>query len=130
MKKIKQILWFVWGLPQNLIGFILYSYFKKGNVAQGKINDSYYTAIPGKGSAISLGMFIVVFGYYQDYTKILKHEYGHSIQSKILGPLYLLVIGLPSIIWAGCFNKYRQKNNISYYSFYTEKWANKLGGVE
>lgn len=65
--------------------------------------------------------------YYQDY---VKHEYGHTRQSKMLGPLYLLVIGLPSIIWAGCFDKYREKNNVSYYSFYTESWADKLGGVE
>ena len=57
------------------------------------------------------------------------HEYGHSIQSKILGPLYLLVIGLPSIIWAGLFEKYRNKHKISYYSFFTEKWANKLVGL-
>lgn len=64
--------------------------------------------------------------YYQDY---VKHEYGHTIQSKYLGPLYLLVIGLPSIIWAGCFDSYREKHNKSYYDFYTESWADKLGGV-
>lgn len=83
------------------------------------------------GGAITFGMFIFIYADFGSGTEnMLKHEYGHTIQSKILGPLYLLVIGLPSIIWAGCFKKYREKNKISYYSLYTEKWANKLGGVE
>jgi hypothetical protein len=60
----------------------------------------------------------------------IAHEYGHTIQSHKLGLVYLLVIGLPSLIWAGCFEKYRKKHGVSYYSFYTEKWADKLGGVE
>lgn len=58
----------------------------------------------------------------------IKHEYGHTRQSKYLGPFYLLVIGLPSLLWASCGKEYRQKHNKSYYSFYTERWANKLGG--
>lgn len=135
MKVLSKVFWFLWGLPQNIVGLILYSICyqkskKDPNASQGRINDSYYCSIKGDGSAISLGMFIIVFGIYEDYDRLLKHEYGHSIQSKILGPLYFLVIGLPSIIWAGLFRKYRQKNKISYYSLYTEKWANKLGGVE
>ena len=135
MKAIKRIFWFIWGLPQNIFGLILYSFCyikskKNPKASQGKINDSYYCSVPGNGSAISLGMFIIVFGIYEDYTHLLKHEYGHSIQSKILGPLYFIIIGLPSIIWAGCFKGYRKTMHYSYYWFYTEKWANKLGGVE
>jgi hypothetical protein len=65
--------------------------------------------------------------WHRDY---MAHEYGHTVQSRRLGPLYLLVIGLPSIIWAGCFESYRKKHNISYYSFYTERFADKLGGVK
>ena len=65
----------------------------------------------------------------KSHSDYIKHEYGHTLQSKILGPLYLFVIGLPSLIWAGCFEDYRKENKISYYDFYTEKWADKLGGV-
>ena len=69
-------------------------------------------------------MFIFVYADFgKDTEHMLKHEYGHTIQSKIVGPLFLLVIGLPSIIWAGLFRKYRQKNKISYYSLYTEKMS-------
>ena len=66
---------------------------------------------------------------YSNYfaEELIKHEYGHTIQSKYLGWLYLPVIALPSLIWAGFFGWYREDNGIDYYDFYTEKWANKLG---
>ena len=43
-------------------------------------------------------IFLSKKAWHKDHT--IKHEYGHTIQSKWLGWLYLLVIGLPSIIWA------------------------------
>lgn len=86
--------------------------------------DSKISYIRWNNGAVSLGMFIFMFGEYwigDEETK--AHEYGHSIQSKILGPLYLLVIGLPSIIWAAFIYRFTKK---SYFWFYTEAWANKL----
>mgnify|MGYP007099320789 FL=1 len=40
--------------------------------------------------------------------KLIQHEYGHTVQSLILEPIWLFVIGLPSLIWCGCFSKYRE----------------------
>ena len=40
-----------------------------------------------------------------------------------LGWLYLAVIGLPSILWAS-----RPRRN--YFSFWTERWADTLGGIQ
>lgn len=57
---------------------------------------------------------------------IKDHEWGHTRQSLYLGPLYLLIIGLPSIIWAMIHTPNSKK---SYYFFYTERWADKLGGI-
>ena len=70
-----------------------------------------------------------------DYTKdelshrLLVHEYGHTIQSLILGPLYLIVIGIPSTLWGFLpyTNRMRREKKISYFSFFTERWANELG---
>lgn len=124
---IKKILHFIWGLPQNLIGLILYIALAPKH-SHKRYKQAYVCEMPKSwGGGVSLGMFVFVSNI--DNEKTIKHEYGHSIQSMILGVLYLLVIGLPSIIWAGCFNKYREKHNISYYSLYTEKWADKLGEV-
>lgn len=123
---INKILHFIWGLPQNIIGGIMYLIFRWKNPHK-KYKNAYVCVMPNRWGCVSLGMFIFVTDINAEQT--IKHEYGHTRQSMLLGPLYLLVIGLPSIIWAGCFSEYRQKHYVSYYDFYTESWADKLGGV-
>lgn len=114
----------IWQLPQNLVGCILVKMINAKRYCDYKDATVYSW---GMNAGLSLGKYIFI-PYNQ--SQLIKHEYGHTIQSKYLGWFYLLIIGLPSIIWAGCFKEYRKKHNISYYSFYTEKWADKLGGVE
>ena len=114
-------LW-TWCFPQMLLGFLV-KIFTKAR----KVGDHYEWDI--EVGSLSLGEYIFLCpGHYGD-EETLKHEFGHTIQSRRLGWLYLLVIALPSITWAGCFGWLREKYGISYYSFYTEKWADKLGGV-
>ena len=131
MKKF--LFWFVqctWGILQTLIGATLFlcMYNKiEDHIWYRKASASTVSGTKLSG-AISLGAFILCFCTPDE--NMYKHEFGHCIQSLILGPLYLPIIGLPSLIWSCCFDKYRQKHNISYYSFYTEKWASKLGGVK
>ena len=116
----------LWTLPQNIIGFIGYMILRKGY--KYKYNDAFIIEVLNKDGSVSLGYFIFVANATNEET--IKHEYGHTLQSKKLGWLYLFIIGIPSIIWASCFEVYRKKHNISYYAFYTERWANKLGGVQ
>lgn len=87
---------------------------------------------------ISLGKYSIVnTGHYRiDISESLKrdtvrHEaIGHAKQSLYLGWLYLIVIGLPSIIWAGLYGSVIKPTKNGYYRFYTESWADKLGGVK
>ena len=74
--------------------------------------------------SVSLGNFIFLGNFRTHLTQ--RHELGHCKQSMYLGPLYLFVIGIPSIIWASTY-KYTNKN---YYWIFCEKWADKLGGIE
>ena len=77
--------------------------------------------------AISLGCFVFLSPYASKRETTIAHEQdGHVKQSHYLGPLYLSVIGLPSITWAGV---YRSLGYTNYYQFYTEDWANKLAGL-
>lgn len=123
MKKLLlTLLDWTWCLPQTLVGAIL-----KIVTKARKVGDHYEYNLKG---SVSLGRFIFLYPAHWNNAKKLKHEQGHTKQSYILGWLYLLVIGLPSFIWANCFGWYRRKYKVSYYSFYPEKWANKLGGVE
>lgn len=59
----------------------------------------------------------------------LVHEYGHTLQSAILGPLFIPVVAVPSLAWASLpvFAKFRRRRKKSYYWLYCEKWANILG---
>ena len=61
--------------------------------------------------------------------RLLVHEYGHTVQSLILGPLYLIVMGIPSTLWgfSPFAAKKRREKRISYFDFFTESWANSLG---
>lgn len=127
MKFLYYFLQFTWGLPQNIIGFLLTRKYKESESFFGARiyyhNDNW--------GGISLGMFIIMNANKgKEWIDSIKvHEYGHSIQSIILGPFYLLVVGLPSLIWCNAkrYIKLRKEKGVSYYAFYPEKWANYLG---
>ncbi len=113
-----------WGLPQNLLGLALWLCCK------GQRQSSFHCAAVKRwqlGGSAGLGMFL--FLGQSAPNRVLVHEYGHSIQSLILGPFFLPVIGLPSLLWAGLpmARRYRQRRGKSYYRFYPERWANYLG---
>ena len=139
MKLIKEIILWIWQLPQNIGGLIvllMYGYDKKVIAPNGNI--AYFSNRMSGG--ISLGKYSVIDDYYIRKCKtdeaildldVTKHEaLGHGTQSRWLGPLYLFVIGIPSIVWAWLYpsNLFPYTRN-GYYRFYTEKWADKLAGI-
>ena len=119
-----------WGFLQTLIGFFVFlryikrpRYWYKGCVVvyvRGK--NTYW-------GGISLGAFIFIDENITkeraESSKFLNHEHGHALQSAFLGPLYLLIVGLPSLLWPQVF--YLRSNRMDYSSFYTERWADKWG---
>lgn len=141
LKTIKEIILWIWQMPQNLLGLILLLVYKpdlKCTASNGNI--VYFSKyMPG---GISLGKYSIIDKDYYTYTAkcdmektmeldVTKHEaLGHGTQSRILGPLYLPVVGLQSIIWAWIYpsRRYPYTKN-GYYKFWTEKWADKLAGV-
>lgn len=126
MNKILDIILYLWQLPQNLAGLLLVLVLKPEDSYQFNRARLYYATRMRGG--ISLGRYIIVRSAMKDYTGRTEwHEYGHSRQSLFLGPLYLFVVGLPSLLWAAVW---QPGHGTSYYDFYTEKWADKLGGVE
>lgn len=137
MNKLKSSLLWLWQLPQNLCGIIYKSITEDNRICVIENNDSRSVGakvyLQKTNGGISLGKYIFINQDYIDKEIVIKHECGHVKQSKILGPLYLLVIGIPSILHAwlnnyiGCCWKNGEYN---YYHFYTEKWANKLMGIE
>lgn len=125
---MKDFLKFIWQFPQNLIALIYREYLNGKGVMPAigyyKGIIIYYTK--DTVGNVSLGDSIFISATAS--SRIVKHEWGHTRQSLILGPLYLIVIGIPSVIWASIHKKIAP--NTSYFDFFTEKWADKLGGIE
>lgn len=61
--------------------------------------------------------------------RLLRHEYGHSRQSVMLGPFYLIIVGLPSVTFA-MLTRAGVLDRESYFTRFPENWADRLGGVQ
>lgn len=125
-----KILLYIWQLPQNLLGLFVILF--TGAHKTAAINEWIASKWPHFG--VSLGNYII-FGGAGGSVDSYKHEQGHQKQSMYLGPLYLLVIGLPSIIGNIFDRLFHKKWPVSkrvswYYKQPWEAWANKLGGVK
>lgn len=127
MRKFKdfliQFLMVLWQLPQCLVGLLMLPFMGKLTLVDYR---NYAWAFKGSNmmGGISLGCFVFLDTYTSKRETAIAHELdGHTVDSKIWGPLYLFVIGIPSILnaWIG-FTE-------CYYDFYPEKWANKHAGL-
>lgn len=129
MKLIRRSFKWLWQLPQNLLAIfltgVLYPFMSKGTIKLGN-RVMYNSIFP---SSFSLGDYIFMTLDSNDIT--LLHECGHSRQSDLLGPLYLVVIGIPSVLHCMVhYVCYKIGITWNYYSFYTESWANELVGIK
>jgi hypothetical protein len=115
-----------WGILQTLLGAIFFLNVRHypHTTYRGCIDTKWNSR-----SGLSLGLFIFTpRDDLLDSDKIRVHEYGHCVQSLVLGPLYLL-IGIVSLIWArnGFFIRLRREKKIPYTSCFVEAWASKWG---
>lgn len=127
----------LWQLPQLILGFIIYlinrTTFKTKRIMKPDNDYMWYEVnyVPWTlTSGLSLGIFIFCNRDASDLTYM--HEQGHCHQSRYLGWFYLLVIGLPSLIWCGIYTvlrRFKKFKNLDYYKFYTEAWADRLGNI-
>ena len=130
-----------WGIILTFIGLIA----SLVCLATGKFNikkckNSPLIAIVLKsdysmGSA-TLGLFCITGKYNYEHGivdapiefSVMDHEWGHTIQNALTGPA-MIIVALCSLIWCGIIHPLKKKKDpsLSYYSFWTESWANELG---
>lgn len=115
-----------WGLLQTLIGLVFFIMNRKNShkVFRGCIDTQwdYY-------GGLSLGLFIFTpSDKYSNASLIRVHEYGHSIQSLLLGP-FMLFVGIVSVLWGNLsyFARLRKRKNLPYTACFVEAWASKWG---
>lgn len=114
-----------WGFLQTFAGFIvlMINIRRPHHFYRGCIETVWKKEYYG----MSLGMFIFVDSR-PDASRVRVHEYGHTLQSMVLGPFFPFV-ALISGAWANLpfFIKRRRKKNIPYTSCFVESNASRLG---
>jgi hypothetical protein len=118
-----------WCLPTTLVGIIagLFALVALGGRA-APFHGATVIRSPRLRSlgGVCLGPVILVADMAS--TDLVRHEWGHFRQHLRLGPLYLLIIGVPSVTHA-LWHRLRRGTFPEYFHFWTEAWADALGGV-
>lgn len=127
---------FIWEFPQNLLGLMVFGIMKSRSKIIKTEAEAHHLFIETPNTGVSLGWFIFWTTAGNRFTHLdndcRMHEYGHSKQSVMLGPAYLLAVGIPSIARVIYSKWYRKKNGCTwtnYFNGFPENWADKLGGV-
>lgn len=130
-----ELIYWTWCFPQTVIGIIYFLISKNNHVKVEKYKHSIVTTLNREHTGgFCWGKYIFI-----DKTSnkdLIKHEYGHTLQSFILGPLYIPVIWIPSgynlyLIKKIDINdreRYLEAYN-EYWKKFPEDWADKLGKV-
>ena len=124
-------------MPQTLVGAAIALLHKEKPLRVIEYADQKVYLYDKFNGGISLGYYSHIDWSAKDHNNnvvrrdlknsVLHEAKGHGTQSKWLGPLYLPLIGLPSIIHCAIFVALGRKWN--YYGFPTEKWADKIAGI-
>ena len=134
------ILQWTWGQPQTLLGLLVLLAVRIVDPASSTVRyrgGTVLTRTTILGGGLSLGLFLFSFDYRRSpgragagaQERIDAHEWGHSLQSCMLGPAYLPAVGLPSVFHAARFRMRAGRDPAAYYRVYPERWADRLAGV-
>lgn len=95
---------FTWQLPQTMTGYFFNSYANTGGFVENVTHGNGMTVVDMglSNGAITIGNYTSgPEGYKADWRDHLYvHEYGHYVQSQQWGPLFLPIIGVPSLMSA------------------------------
>lgn len=110
-----------WGLAATLSGFLfaVLNYFLGATVTQIQDRGAVFLTdcrLMPAFTGVSLGPCLFGGSGFADW----KHEFGHTLQNRITGPFYFLVIGIPSV-YSVLRNRPARHREV-----FCEKWADHL----
>ena len=127
---------FCWELPQILLGFLVFASMKISRKIVKTEKEKHRFFIETLKTGVSLGWIVFWTPEGNRFKSIVndcrKHEYGHARQSQMLGPLYLIIVGIPSlarVFYGYLYRKTTGKSWGNYFKGFPENWADKLGGL-
>lgn len=133
---------YVWELPQTAIGYLIAQW----RVASGRVKHietlDGVTFVAGRHrephttAGMSLGCFVQMWlprragencelWAWHGGNEMVRHEYGHTVDSQLWGWLYLPVIGLPSLVSQAL--DLNPKASHRHDDFWVERRADRLG---
>ena len=126
-KPLYYILNLTWGLPLTLVGALVSLVLLCAGCKPHRHGGCIYFNIGKDWGGLEGGLFF--FTDKDDSYHVKCHEYGHSIQNMIWGPLMLPVITIPSAIryWIHTWREARGKTNPPYDSIWFEGQATNWG---
>ena len=102
MSAIINMVLVLWELPQNMLGVANLLLHASRGSDHGSLIRTQPDVHQGQSGAVSLGFFIFWSDTGSERFRLdvgnKLHEYGHSVQSRMFGPFYLLVVGIPSVV--------------------------------
>jgi hypothetical protein len=125
MKGLLYILMFIinctWGVIQSVFGLFLFLFFIKKPHFWYKGSIVTTNSVPKFIGGVSLGVFIFMTAETNDVKdenninhQILRHEYGHYLQSLLLGPLFILL---------GPFSFFKKLLKTEFVEDWADKWG-------
>ena len=92
---MKNVLLFIWQLPQNILGYIFFM-FKKNIVETEELNGlKIFWVRSKKITVICFGRYSFINEVYKKNSFIKDNQIGMSKASEITGPFYLLIVLIP-----------------------------------
>jgi hypothetical protein len=136
MSPLRRGLSFAWEAPQTALGMVMLgAEAARRRIVNIEVEDGRLL-IESTGTGISLGHIVFwsreCSRWHELDVRNRAHELGHCEQSRLLGWLYLPLVGLPSIsraAYAFVFREVTGQQWTRYYEGYPENWADRLGGV-
>lgn len=129
-KRLYWVLSLTWGLIMSLIGLTTMLIMRLRGHEVKHHKNGLYMSIGHNWGGLNLGcVFFIDKENEHEFSK--NHEYGHSIQNIIYGPLMPFIVGLPSLIRATYRTiviKCGRKLKTDYYDVWFESQANYFGG--
>lgn len=127
----------LWELPQSALGALLLGALKARGKAPEVVHESGRWFVQTQTLGISLGLFVFWSRggnrWFRADPLMKRHEHGHTFQSRRLGPLYLPLVGVPSVmrvIYAMAYRELTGTKWRGYYDGYPERGADRLGGID
>lgn len=137
MSLVDALLGATWEMPQTALGAAALA----GHLARREVRsvgiERGCVLVEIDTGAVSLGRFVFHSRMDSAYVPVgpenKDHELGHAVQSRRYGPLYLPLVGVPSVmrvVYAVAYKHTHGRRWGGYYDGWPEKQADELGGVD